>query len=286
MERFEYDVIELKGELDDVEILDYKGKDGWELVAVVPATLPFAKSGEQGFLGYLKKLSNVNRLDRFLSTRKAEILESIGDKTYMVISSSPAYLRDEVIFDIHDEKLCEMVLNPPSLKGAMGNISCGQPYPTINGLRADNRTPYGPGWDKPRDGDYLEIIRNGYIEYGKLISQRGEDLYLASRADFAYIVNFVRFIEKIYGIYLSTTPIVVNFAIYNTRGMYLAVSEFKADNELVKWQGQHLELERFYIENLVEEAKLLPKRINDRIWQAFHRRKATVFDDAGNIQIR
>ncbi len=34
-----------------------------------------------------KRLSNLNRLDRFLFTRKAEILESIGDKTYMVISS-------------------------------------------------------------------------------------------------------------------------------------------------------------------------------------------------------
>ena len=284
MERFEYDVIELKGELNDLEILDYKGKDGWELVAVVPATLPSVKSGEQGFLGYLKKLSDLNRLDRFLSSRKAEILESIGDKTYMVISSSPAYLRDEVIFDIHDEKLRETVLNPPRLKGLTGDISCGQPYPTINGLRADNHTPYSG--DQPELRDYLEVFRNGYIEYVNLIRQRGEDLCFASLAEPAYIVNFVRFIEKIYGIYLSTTPIVLNFAIYNAKGMWLAVSRhFVADDKLVKWQGQHLELERFYIENLAEEAKLLPKRISDRIWQAFHRERATVFDDAGTLKL-
>jgi len=58
-----------------------------------------------------------------------------------------------------------------------------------------------------------------------------------------------------------------------------------ADDKLVKWQGQHLELERFYIENLAEEAKLLPKRISDRIWQAFHRERATVFDDAGTLKL-
>lgn len=55
MERFEYDVIELKGELDDVEILNRKGEGGWELVAMVPATLRLPEGNVQGFLGYLKR---------------------------------------------------------------------------------------------------------------------------------------------------------------------------------------------------------------------------------------
>lgn len=230
-----------------------------------------------------KRLSNLNRLDRFLFTRKAGILESIGDKVFMVISSSPAYLRDEVIFDIHDQNLRGIMLNPPQLAKGLGNISCGQPYPTINGLRADQL----------RLRDYLEVFRNGYIEYGKLIEYDkpiAEDkdlgLYFASQADTAYIVNFVRFIEQVYGIYLPLTPLVVSFTIYNARGMWLATGHKYADpDELMKWQKQHLELGKFYVENLAEEAKLLPKKISDRIWQAFHREKANVFDDAGAFQI-
>ena len=74
-----------------------------------------------------RRLSNLNRLDKFLFTRKAEILESIGDKTYMVLSSSPAYLRDEVIFNIHNRDLWGIITNPPHLVQGMGNISCGVP---------------------------------------------------------------------------------------------------------------------------------------------------------------
>lgn len=231
-----------------------------------------------------KRLSNLNRLDRFLFTRKAEILESIGDKTYMVISSSPAYLRDEAVFDIYDKNLRGTILDPPSFSGTFGSINCGQPYPTIHGLRADNRDPY---WNsKSIESDYLEIFRNGYIEYGKLIGQPGEDLSFASKADAAYIVNFVMLIEKIYGIHLPMMPIVLNFVIYNARRMWLAAgNQFPKDDKQVKWQGQHLELDEFYIENLTGEAKLLPRRINDCIWQAFHRDRAVIFDDEGNLNI-
>lgn len=232
-----------------------------------------------------KRLSNLNRLDRFLFTRKAEILESIGDKTYMVISSSPAYLRAEAILDIHDKNLRGILSNPPAFRGTFGSINCGQPYPTINGLRADNRNPY---WEsEPIEGNYLEVFRNGYIEYGRFLPKNGEYFRFTSLQNAAYIVNFVMFIEKIYGIYLPMMPLVLNLAIINARGMWLGTGgRFDDDDDrLVKWQGRHLELEKFYIENLAEEAKLLPKRISDRIWQAFHRDKAVIFDDEGNLTI-
>ncbi|MDR9459992.1 MAG: hypothetical protein RI591_07620, partial [Dehalococcoidia bacterium] len=231
-----------------------------------------------------KRLSNLNRLDRFLFTRKAEILESIGEKTYMVISSSPAYLRDEAVFDIYDRNLRGIILNPPSFRGTFGSINCGRPYPTINGLRADNRTPY---WESQSEqGDYLEVFRNGYVEYGNLIPRSGQDLHFASKKDAAYIVNFIMFIEQVYGTYLPRMPLVLNFVIYNADDMWLAATgQVSEEDKLVKWQGQHLELEKFYIENLADEAKLLPKRINDRIWQAFHRERAVLFDDEGNLTI-
>jgi len=236
-------------------------------------------------VAFEKRLSNLNRLDRFLFTRKVQILEAIGEKTYMVISACPAYLRDEVVFDIHDKNLHGIMLNPPSLKGTLGYISCGQPYVTLTGLRADNHTPYWP--KQPVLGDYLEVFREGYIEYGKLIEQSGEDLFFASHEGAACIVNFVLFLEKVYGMYLPLTPLVVTFAIYNAKGMWLAVSrDFRENEKREKWRKQHLELEKFYVENLAEEAKLLPKWINDRIWQAFHRESAIIFDDGGNLKFR
>jgi len=231
-----------------------------------------------------KRLSNLNRLDRFLFTRKAEILESIGDNTYMVISASPAYLRDEVVFDIHDKDLREMMLNPPSLTGTHSYIGCGQAYFTLSGLKADNYAPYRHA--QHRLGNYLEIFRNGYIEYGNLLAQDTEDLCFASQIDAAYIVNFVLFIEKVYGTYLPLTPLVVSFAIYNAEGMWLATgSDFVQNEKRETWKRQHLDLQKFYIENLAEEAKLLPKRINDHIWQAFHYERAIVFDDEGNLKL-
>lgn len=236
-----------------------------------------------------KRLSNLNRLDRFLFTRKAEILESIGDKTYMVISSSPAYLRDEVIFDMHDQDLRGIITNPPQLVKGMGNINCGLPYPTINGLRADNRSPFYS--DVPAEGDYIEVYSTGYIEYGQLIEcpkpitqDKDLGLYFASEYHTAHIVNFMRLIERIYEIYLPLTPLVVNFAIYNAKGMRLATGG--RYDKRVRWQKQHFELGKFYAENLPEERKLLTKTICDRLWQAFHYERATVFDDSGTFQTR
>jgi len=232
-----------------------------------------------------KRLSNLNRLDRFLFLRKGEILESIGEQTYMVISSSPTYLRDEAIFNINDVNLRDMMLNPPRLAGGMGEISCGVPYPTINGLRADNRTPYET--DNPPVRRYIEVFTNGYIEFGILIVRLGEnEKYFAGHAHTAAIVNFMRLIETIYYCYLPLTSMVVSFAIYNAKDMWLATSDYPKEDKLVKWQKQHLELGKFYVESISsEKRKLLAKNICDCLWQSFHKRKSNVFDDAGTFQM-
>ena len=226
-----------------------------------------------------RKLANLNRLDRFLFLRKAEILETIGDRTHMVISSSPAYLRDEAVFDIHDVELRAKILNPPCLAGNMGIISCGIPYPTIYGLRAN--IPRGTNSSLYQ---YIEIFSNGYIEFGKLIEERQYGKCFAGQADTASIVNFMGFIENIYEQYLPLTPIVVSLAIYNAKGIWLADSESTRRDEPIKWQKQHLELGKFYAENISEEHKLLTKHICDKLWQAFHREESNVFDDAGTFQ--
>ncbi|MFC1983395.1 hypothetical protein ACFLVO_00005 [Chloroflexota bacterium] len=229
-----------------------------------------------------KKSANSDPLDIFLSTRKAEILDSIGDETYMVISCSPASLRDETVLNTDDQKLRQIIARPPQivkLVEGMANISCGVPYPTTNGLRADAPSAFD-------SGDYIEVYSTGYVEYGQQIKRSKNEslgLYFSSKYHTAHIVNFMRFIEEIYELYLSSAPLVIKFAIYNASGMWLATGE--GDEKQVKWPEQHIELGKFYTENLSKERLLLTKTIGDRLWQVFSYEKSTLFDDNGVFEI-
>ena len=227
-----------------------------------------------------RRLSDLNRLDRFLFTRKAQILEKVGDRTQMVVSASPAFLRDEIIFDSRDDNLRQMILNPPNqLLLPRGQISCGQPYPTINGLRADQSTPY---YNSPSSNQYIEVFLNGYIEFGKRIDREHEyGVFIASGVEIPSIVNFMQFIQVIYERYLSLTPLVVNFSIFNARGIWLAIRRhLSEDSSKVQWQEQHLELGKFYVENISEQRELRTKAICDRLYQAFNREGCDLFDNA------
>ncbi len=228
-----------------------------------------------------KRLSNLNRLDGFLFTRKAQILENIGDQTQMLMSASPAFLRDEVIFHNQDDNLRQMILNPPQ-QLPRGQISCGRPYPTLNGLRADQSTPY---YNNSAFDEYIEVFSNGYVEFGKQIEREHEQgVYIASGVEIPLIVNFMRFIESIYGQYLPLASLVVSLSILNAKGIWLAVSSHSSEDSRVKWQEQHLELGKFYAENISGERKLLTKAICDRLYQAFNRERCNLLDDAGTFQ--
>ncbi len=222
-----------------------------------------------------RRLSNLNSLDRFIFTRKAQVLENIGGQTQMVISASPAFLRNEVIFDNQDSKLRQIILNAQ-------HISCGQAYPTINGLRADRSIPYhkSPSFER-----YIEVFLNGYIEFGKQIERsQGHGVYIACLEEIPLIANFMQFVQNIYEQYLPLTPLVVNFSILNANGIWLAVSNDSSKDSKVKWQEQHLELGKFYVENIPEQKKLKIKEICDRIYQAFHHDRCDLFDDAGTFK--
>lgn len=232
-----------------------------------------------------QNLPDLSQLDKFLAVRRAEVLENIGDETYMVISSLPVRSGDGAVFDAGDQDLRGIITHPPRrvmLVEGLGNVACGAPYPTANGLRADNRSSSDSG--EPFKGNYMEVYATGYVEYGQLIKASKDErlgLYFAAVHHSAYIVNFMAFIEKIYGIYLPVTPLVVNFAIYNARGIWLAIAgNYQRD---VGWDQQHLELGKFYTENFPEECKLLTKAICDRIWQAFHREGSADFDESGEF---
>jgi len=69
--------------------------------------------------------------------------------------------------------------------------------------------------------------------------------------------------------------------------MYLAASRGdSARDRLVRWQKQHLELGKFYTDNISEERKLLTKAICDRLYQSFNRERCNQFDDAGTFRTK
>lgn len=233
-----------------------------------------------------KRLSNLNRLERFLFTRRAQILEKIGGQTQMVMSAAPSYLSGEKILDNQDKSLCQIIFNPPLLVGVIGgvshSISCGQPYPTVNGLRADGSTPYHtePSFDK-----YVEVFFNGYIDFGKAIERNAQyGTRLFGLDDTALIANFMMFVQAVYERYLPMMPVVVNFSILNAKDMWLVVSNPDEERK-VKWQEQHLELGNFYADNISEKSKFLFKEICDRLWQSFNRKECNLVDNEGNFSV-
>ena len=199
----------------------------------------------------------------------------------MIISASPTnFLYNETILDINDDHLRQLITGIPPIHGQQ--ISCGRPYPTIRGLRADLCAPY---WNNISDhGEYLEVFRNGYIEYGKYIRQWGnEGLSIASLVEVPLIVVFINFIQGLYEQYLPFTPIVVNLSFFNANNIWLAVRDM--NDSTVKWQGQHLELGHFFFDNTNNDRKLAAKQICDRLWQAFNREKCNLFDDVGTFHV-
>jgi len=103
-------VVSIPTSINAPHMVTYKGLNQfWKRYGRQKEKMTIDEIGE----AFDRKLSNLNRLDRFLFLRKAEILETIGDQPYMIISSSPAYLRDEAVFDIRDENLRDKIIKPP-----------------------------------------------------------------------------------------------------------------------------------------------------------------------------
>ena len=133
---------------------------------------------------------------------------------------------------------------------------------------------------------YIEVFSNGYLEFGSLIERHPQyGTRVKSLGEPPLIVDFMGFVQSIYEQYLPFTPLVISFSILNANGMWLVTSSYDIEEESrVKWQRQHLELGKFYSGNISKECKLVTKGICDGLWQAFHRERCNLFDDAGTFR--
>lgn len=225
-------------------------------------------------------LDNEGRIDRFFEHRHNGVYENVRGRTFLILQALPSYFRqDQEIINPADPAIRRLMLEPP---GNYPNIGSGQPYRTLEGLRANQRTPYMP-MAAPTDASYLEVWRNGYVEFGVPLNPHGEDLHFAAVADASYLISFSAFLAHLYERVAPGTPLVMRCMITFATGMWLA-TRGREMSSAVRWQHDTLDLAQFFVEDISTEYKLLAKRICDRLWNAFHLEEATVFDSEGNLR--
>ncbi len=223
--------------------------------------------------GFLRVAAAQERIDRFIRQRRAEILEAAGGENSMVLSAIPAYFRDQPEVDVQDQKLRILMVNPPilpSLPCDFGTVACGEPFPSLEGRRAERSS-----------AAHLVVYRNGYVEFGTILQTHGDRLVYAGRAHTSYVNSFAGFIRAFYGSYFPGSSVAVHWAIYNARGLRLATSDYDWQSR-PPWPKDHLDLGEFLVEDIESGARLLPRRMCDRLWNAFRYERAEIFDAEGN----
>jgi hypothetical protein len=224
--------------------------------------------------GFLRVADARERIDRFLRMRRVELLDWAEGECILTLSAIPAYFRDEAIIDVADPELRNIMINPPilpELPCAYNRIDCGMPYPSLEGRRAERRDPKS----------LLAVHRNGYAEFAATLRpQSGEPPRYATVADTNYVNHFTGFARQFLEQYMPSSPALVGCSILNARGLRLASGGYR-DRDLA-WAREHLELGEYAVEDPDSEARLLPKRICDRLWNAFGLEKSWLFDERGN----
>jgi hypothetical protein len=229
--------------------------------------------------GFVRVLDTRGRIERFLQARRAELLERSGDRCTMVLSALPARFRGEEVLDIRDRFLRDLIQNPPSPQAGLrytSGVRGGQPLPTLEGLQAEDR------FDS-RIEAWVEVHRNGYVEFAREVRPREQPvgLLLASVAHSEYLLAFGAFLAVLYGRLLPGSPALVRLAFYNAAGLGLTYGHGVDDRR--RWQRPHLEVGEFLVEDPETERQWLPKRVCDRLWNAFGYDEANVFDADGNL---
>ncbi len=231
-----------------------------------------------------RALETQGRIERYWAARDRELERefartSAGPRCWMVVSLLPLPFDDGAeILNVHNRALREMVDHPTNAATRFsGGMWCGRSLPTLHGIRADDADH-----ERPK---FLEVHRNGYAAFGMAIAPgHGGSLSPAFRSlvDTEYIVNFVAFASAAYGQLLGATPALARLSFVNAAGLGLMTNALNLSMRPLRfWQGDQLDLGTFAVDDLTRDAQTLPKRICDRLWNAFGREAADVFDAAG-----
>jgi hypothetical protein len=221
------------------------------------------------------------RMDRFMEHRRTEILDTIGSGCFMVGAALPAFFKDEELINILDTALRTLMRDAPREPRTEYTVAAGYPQPTLEGLRAEATRDRGEGEQLDK---WLTVFRNGYVEFGQRLSvELHMGLVFRAREAPAYLISYSALLREIYARYMPTPSLVVYFTLFNCHGLRLLLHQYLLGEE-APWPKSHLELGAFAVGDIAAEAPLLPKRLCDRLWNAFRLDEANEFDAEGQLR--
>jgi len=237
---------------------------------------------------FLKAESLMEKLEDFLDFRKEKIKKRIGNyyKCWMVISATPVIVTDERI-DVFNSQIKNLVQNPPFISKRGIGVYCGSPRPSLEGLIAEQLYNY----QSTGKGQYLEIFRNGYLEFGLSLAswiessqdRRVSFHVIASYVVTEYIVSFMYLTKSFFELVGILEPIVIRLAFYNASHRVLVIRNKITEEDAERmWKENDLEIRPMQVP-IIDHPEKLAKILIDRLWNAFGYEKSNDFDDDGNF---
>ncbi len=232
------------------------------------------------------RINAETRLERFLDERRRRTLTLVdnlprGTQPCLWLTATPAFVREEFVDISEPAVITSLQSPPPSRLRPSASVFCGAPVPTLSGLRADDTTD--------RLEQYLELGRNGHLEFCCLHvwapDAQGRDsiptLYVA-----ALIESFVALVQTLYEQLQVHSPLQIGISVLNAHGLQLGVPrDFRAPRHArgLRFLEEHLEVPQQYVQEFQRDLSLLPKRLNDRLWNAFGWERCYLYDDDGGV---
>jgi hypothetical protein len=217
---------------------------------------------------FVSRTAGLERIGTLLADRRSSARGTMLQTMGILLQAIPARGREDFV-DIHNGAVRELLRRPPRHLHSQGwDCSVGQPHPSLRGLLASQTRP-----SESRTG-YIELWRDGYLEFGKVFMNIPEDVSKAipSTVVFCLIHSFVYLYCRILEECGVLTASVFSLSLLGVHDSSLAIpSRYRLGmlDEAQKWPAAHLEVPPLYVENPIAERDQIVGEVNDRLWNAF-----------------
>jgi hypothetical protein len=226
-----------------------------------------------------------NDMKQFLKERELELNEEIRTNAFLIIGSSPIFIKDDII-DITDHKIINFLIKPPDQTNENFNLSFEAvgpedcyPEPTLNGLKISS-----PSYIT------VELNRNGYFEaripmemFSYPAIERKEITLIHHKRIINIVVNYFRALAGLTEILGIEQTIVAYMSLFNIEGLVLKYGKKAPYAAYAKpvsssWLNRNMKIppkQIFSLNNPDKEAKYFL----DRLWNAYGFVEAPYFKD-------
>lgn len=216
-------------------------------------------------------------LTAFLSERRNELKQTVGDKPWMLLTATPVYVDTDKIDPVGNKDLRQIMDNPPSSADS-NYLGIGIPQssqPRIYGVEA-------------RDSRYrfLRLFRNGHFEFGEDVQDEPatEKRYIHSYRAAILLIHLLDTMRAIVQIVQINEPITIGMYWCNIAGTVLASNARFVDRNTYKWVKDELLIEAT-VSDLADSHRIAHQLI-ERLYNAFGMSNCPLFDQDGQFVLR